>query len=309
MKIAVFAGGRSTEKEISLKSGWMVTQALTNKGYIVRGFDPAKNFVKDLLEFEPDLAFIALHGKGGEDGAMQGFLETLNIPYTGCGVLASSITMDKATAKKLFAFHQIPTPPFLIFSNKEIKENKNTLEKNILDAIGLPLVIKPSSQGSTLGIYFVERVEELKKALTEVVSYDKKFLAEKMIKGTEVTAGVIGNEAPFVFPLLEIVTLTKYYDYNAKYSPSLSQHIIPARISPSAYQKTIEITSQTFTNFDLSGFARLDFIVSCDEPYLLEINTVPGLTDLSLFPDAAKAAGFSFDDLIEKIVKLALEKK
>jgi len=306
-KIAVFMGGRSAERAVSLKSGAMVKTALESKNYEVQAFDPASDFVESLLEFQPDLAFIALHGAQGEDGAIQGFLEVLQIPYTGCGILASSITMDKVVTKKLLSFHRIATPPFLVLNSKAIKSHPEQARDLIRQNLDLPLVVKAPTQGSTIGIYFVTDETELIPALEQAAAYGRQVLAERMLSGKEITVGLLGNDEPQVLPLLEIIARDNRYDYEAKYTKGLSRHIIPARVSANVEDNIRETARKVFTEFGLRGFARVDFIVENEVPYVLEINSIPGLTELSLFPDAARAAGIDFADLMERITLLAME--
>lgn len=306
-KIAVFMGGRSAERAVSLKSGAMVKTALESKNYEVQAFDPASDFVVSLLEFQPDLAFIALHGAQGEDGAIQGFLEVLQIPYTGCGILASSITMDKVVTKKLLSFHRIATPPFLVLNSKAIKSHPEQARDLIRQNLDLPLVVKAPTQGSTIGIYFVTDETELIPALEQAAAYGRQVLAERMLSGKEITVGLLGNDEPQVLPLLEIIARDNRYDYEAKYTKGLSRHIIPARVSANVEDNIRETARKVFTEFGLRGFARVDFIVENEVPYVLEINSIPGLTELSLFPDAARAAGIDFADLMERIALLAME--
>jgi len=306
-KIAVFMGGRSAERAVSLKSGAMVKTALESKNYEVQAFDPASDFVESLLEFQPDLAFIALHGAQGEDGAIQGLLEVLQIPYTGCGILASSITMDKVVTKKLLSFHRIATPPFLVLNSKAIKSHPEQARDLIRQNLDLPLVVKAPTQGSTIGIYFVTDETELIPALEQAAAYGRQVLAERMLSGKEITVGLLGNDEPQVLPLLEIIARDNRYDYEAKYTKGLSRHIIPARVSANVEDNIRETARKVFTEFGLRGFARVDFIVENEVPYVLEINSIPGLTELSLFPDAARAAGIDFADLMERIALLAME--
>lgn len=303
-KVAVLLGGRSSEREISISSGKQISKALSESGYLVREIDPAENLVQSLEDFSPDVVFVALHGKHGEDGTIQGLLEMLGFVYTGSGVLASALAMDKVMTKKILIYEGIVTPPFYIFNGEELK--KGNLEREIANAvaqIGLPMVIKPARQGSTIGISVARSEAELEMSINEALQYDTKIFGEKFIEGVEVTASVLGSTKPQVLPLIEIVSETGFYDYTAKYSKGLSHHIIPARISPQAAGKVEEMALKTFKALDCRQFARVDFIVGKDDTaYVLEVNTIPGMTELSLFPDAAKAAGISFSQLVSKLV-------
>lgn len=303
-KVAVLLGGRSSEREISIKSGRQISKALAESGYLVQEIDPSENLVRSLEEFSPDVVFIALHGKYGEDGTIQGLLEMLGLVYTGSGVLASALAMDKVMTKKILMYEGIATPPFYVFSEERLGEREREEEiTNAVAQIGLPMVIKPARQGSTIGVSVAYNNDDLERAINEALRYDTKIFAEKFIEGVEVTASVLGSTQPMVLPLIEIVTETGFYDYTAKYSKGLSHHIIPARISTQAAKKVEELALKTFKALDCRQFARVDFIVGKDDtPYVLEVNTIPGMTELSLFPDAARAAGISFSQLVSRLV-------
>lgn len=298
-KIAVLMGGRSSEREISLKTGKQISQALVEKGYEVKQIDAAGDLVSELQSFLPDVVFIALHGRYGEDGTIQGLLEILGFPYTGSGVLSSALCMDKVMAKKIMVYEGISTPPYQVLTEQF---DRNTLE-SLKKELGLPLVVKPVRQGSTIGVSIVREEDELEKALHEAFKYDQTVLIEKYIDGIELTASVLGTKEPRVLPLIEIVSETEFYDYTAKYTPGLSHHIIPARIPPEAAAKVEEMALKTYKAMGCSQFARVDFMLSKEyEPFVLETNTIPGMTETSLFPDAAKAAGISFAELISLLV-------
>lgn len=310
-KVAVLLGGKSAEREISLKTGEAVYKALTEKGYHAIKIDAAvapEVLVGNLIEFKPDLVFIALHGKYGEDGVIQGMLEALGIPYTGCGVLASSLAMNKIYTKKILCYEGIPTADFLEISKQDLtKEGMDSITNKISERLGYPVVIKAPTQGSTIGVYFVHRKEEVPPAIEGAFQYDPIIMAEKFITGTEITVSVLGNEEPFALPTLEIVSKTGVYDYEAKYTVGLSEHIIPARVTPECRKLVSDLALKTYKALDCKGFARVDFIVDADEkPYVLEINTIPGMTETSLLPDAAKAADIEFPDLVELIVNYGL---
>ena len=256
-----------------------------------------------------NLAFLALHGRYGEDGTVQGLMELLGIPYTGPGVLASAIAMDKVTTKKILVFEGLPTPPFLLVDRYEArKKGIDAVAKEILAEKKLPLVVKAPTQGSTIGITFAHQPEELAPALEEAFRYDPRALVEEFVTGTEVTASVLGNNDPVSLPLIEIVSATGVYDYEAKYTVGMSEHIMPPRI-PESQQKTIkDLALKTYLALGCRGLSRVDFIITeAGEPYVLEVNTLPGMTETSLFPDAARAAGMEFPELVEKLVQLALE--
>lgn len=301
MKIAILYGGDSPEREISLKSGKCVYDALKKKYKKVKLFDPSKkDFIKNFLNFKPDLVFIALHGGIGENGGIQGFLETLKIPYTGSGILASSICMNKIVCKEILIFNKIPTPPFVIIQNKKIPKIP----------FSFPVVVKPANLGSTIGIEIVFSKKELNRAIKNAFRFDEEVFIEKYIKGTEVTVGILGNENIEVLPIIEIRTKKGFYSYKAKYTPGESFHIIPPNLPKWVIEKVEEIAVKTYKVLKCNVFARMEIIVEekTYKPYVLEVNTIPGLTRISLIPDAAKFKGISFEELCEKIIELSLEK-
>jgi D-alanine-D-alanine ligase len=303
-KVAVLMGGRSSEREISIKTGKQISQALRGEGYEVKEIDPAGALVKDLKDFQPDVVFIALHGKYGEDGTIQGLLELLGFPYTGHGVLSSALCMDKVIAKKVMCYEGIPTPSFQVIT----EQLDDGAMENLIKELGLPLVVKPSKQGSAIGVSIVRKTGELEKALTEALKYDQAVLVEEYIDGTELTAAVLGTKNPRVLPLIEIVSETEFYDFTAKYSPGMSHHIIPARISPEAARKVEELALRTYRAMDCRQLSRVDFMLNSEgEPFVLETNTIPGMTETSLFPESAKAAGISFTELVSLLADEAFE--
>ena len=302
-KIAVLMGGWSAEREISLITGKEVSNALQVKGYKVKAIDLDENIVSNIKNFSPDAVFIALHGRLGEDGAIQGLLEVLRIPYTGSGILASALGINKAAFKKTLQAEGIITPLFFTVR----RGDEANIDKE-LKRIGLPLVVKPINEGSTLGMTIVREDIGFKPALKEAFKYDDLVLVEKFIKGKEITISILGNDNPVALPTIEIVFEREVYDYKAKYTPGLSSHIIPARIDEAVNNRAKIEALKTYKTIGCRGFGRVDLIIDkTGTPYILEINTIPGLTPLSLFPDAAKSAGIEFPDLIEKIVMLALE--
>lgn len=307
-KIGVLFGGRSAEREVSLRTGEAIYQALLKSGYDAVKIDVDRNIVENIKANGVELAFIALHGQYGEDGTIQGLLEILEIPYIGSGVLASAIAMNKIVTKKILVYEGIPTPEFLTVTEKEFRTRPETVETKILQ-MGLPVVVKAATQGSTIGISFVYKSEEIEPALMEAFKYDPEALVEKMIKGTEITAPVLGNDEPETLPLIEIVSATGVYDYTAKYTAGLSEHIIPPRIELEIQDKIKSIACKTYQAIGCRGLARIDFIVdNLGNPFVLEVNTIPGMTETSLFPDSAQAAGIPFEELIKKLVNLAMSK-
>lgn len=307
-KIGVLMGGRSSERDVSLRTGDAIYKALLTKGYHAVKIDVGFDVIEKIRGTGIDLAFLALHGKYGEDGTIQGLLEMLDLPYTGSGVLASALAMDKIATKKIILFEGLPTPLFKTITRREALEGSDHILDQIVSAIGLPLVVKAPTQGSTIGISFVQRREELAEAFELAFRYDPVALVEQFIEGVEITAAVLGNDEPVALPLIEIVSATGVYDYEAKYTIGMSDHIIPPRITEEQQNTIKDLAVRTFKALGCRGLARVDFIVdSGGSPYILEVNTIPGMTATSLFPDAARAAGIEFADLVDTLVKLSLD--
>ena len=308
-KILVLMGGESEEREVSLRSGQAVLQALKVKGYTAIPLDFTRDSLHKVMEIKPDAVFIALHGKKGEDGTVQGFLDLLGIPYTGSGVAASAICMNKILCKKIFAYEQIPTPDFFVLGREFLTEEKDDMDL-LIDTIGLPMVIKAAGQGSSIGTYIVSDRTAAIEAIKNAREFDNEILAEKFIAGTEITVSILGNEKTQVLPLIEITSVNEFYDYQSKYTPGMCAHIIPARVDAAASDEIARIASRAYKALNCRGFARVDLMIDGEgNPYVLEINTVPGMTEMSLVPDAARAAGMDFAQLVDHIVKLALENK
>ncbi len=308
-KIGVLMGGRSAEREVSLRTGDAIYRALINKGYTAAKIDVDFDVVEKIKEENVELAFLALHGKYGEDGTIQGMLEMLGIPYTGSGVLTSALAMDKIATKKIIIIEGLPTPRFhLVDKRQAMAEGLQKTSDSVYQEMGLPMVVKAPTQGSTIGISFVHKKEEIIPALELAFQYDPVALVEQFIEGVELTASVLGNDEPVALPLIEIVSATGVYDYEAKYTVGMSDHIIPPRI-PDEQQSIIkDLAVRTYKALGCRGLSRVDFIVDhSGAPFILEVNTIPGMTVTSLFPDAARAAGIEFEDLVEKLVKLSLE--
>lgn len=309
-KIAVLMGGHSLEREVSLRTGHRVQEALELKGYPVVTIDVDEHLVKTLKRHQTDLAFIALHGKYGEDGTVQELLEILDVPYTGPGVLSSILGMNKELSKEIFLRDGIPTPKFYALSSGAFKEmGASAALEDVVAKIGLPLVVKPSGQGSALGIKFVHAVDELPHALIGALSYDETVLLEEYITGTEIAVSVIGNSDPRILPIVEIVPKKGFFDFESMYTPGMTEYFIPARLSESAYKHAEEAAGRVYKLFGCQGVSRVDMIVRDETPYVLELNTIPGMTETSLLPMAAKEAGMEFPDLVESMVKWALEKR
>ena len=305
MKIAVLCGGRSAEREVSLKSGAQVQEALRGLGHDVVGVDIDPSTWDTLRDGAFDCVFNALHGRQGEDGTVQGMLELLGLPYTGSGVLASALCMDKARAGEMMAAAGLFVPDF---EEIEIKEGiAADAVQQLVSRYGLPLVIKPVREGSTIGLTIAGDEDQVASGLELASHYDRRVLVQKFQLGTEITVGVLATPDLLVLPTLEIVSENPVYDYDAKYTAGKSHHIIPARISKQAQRDAAEAAGRAFVLLGCAGMARVDIIVdSTGTPWVLEVNTVPGLTALSLLPDAARAAGIEFDQLCGRLVDHAV---
>ncbi|MHB0977525.1 MAG: D-alanine--D-alanine ligase family protein [Candidatus Aquicultorales bacterium] len=306
-KIAVLMGGRSLEREISLKSGQRVSDALEDRGYEVVRFDVDEKLVENLQQAKPSLVYIALHGKYGEDGTVQEILEILGIPYTGPGVFASVLGFDKSLAKEILQAEGIPTPGFLTLSAGSFREmGAAGLLSNVVDRLGLPIVAKPAGQGSALGIKIAHTADELPQALIGALSYDDKVVLERYIRGIEVAVSILGDRDPEALPVVEIEKAKEFFDFESMYTMGTTSYYVPARLSEvltTEVQRTAIAVHKALGCRDVS---RVDMIIQDDVPYVLELNTSPGMTETSLLPMAAEAAGLSFGDLVEKLVGFAL---
>jgi D-alanine-D-alanine ligase len=293
-KVAVLLGGRSAEREVSLKSGALVLNALRARGVDAHAFDPAERGIEDLIEGGFERAFIALHGRFGEDGTLQGALEWLGLPYTGSGVLGSALAMDKLRSKLVWQASGIPTPPWeLLAADADYKA--------VSARLGLPLMVKPVNEGSSIGMSKVRAAGHLEEAYALAVNYDRAVIAEKFIEGTELTAGILGEEA---LPLIRLETPREFYDYEAKYVAEDTRYIVPCGL-PAAREREIQaLCLHAFRSLGCSGWGRVDLMFDRDgNPWLLEANTAPGMTDHSLVPMAARAAGLSYEDLCLRILE------
>lgn len=294
-KIAVMMGGLSREREISLKTGKAILRALTEKGYHAISIDVGPDIADVLMKEKIECAFLALHGRFGEDGTVQGMLELMRIPYTGSGVLASALALHKIMAKKVFLCENIPTPPFEVLGRKEVE--KNSLRTS---SLSLPVVVKPAREGSTIGVSIVKKDEDLLPALKEAGKYDDEILVEKFMEGKEITVGVL-EDLPL--PIIEIVPRSGFYDYHSKYSKGETQYLIPAPMSREKYLYAQEISFKAFKALGCSGCARVDLMTDAEEnPFVIDVNTMPGMTETSLLPKAASYAGIPFEDLVERIL-------
>ncbi len=337
-------GGISSERNVSLSTGRQILASLDREKYEVIGVDAAllpgstRSHLKGadseveavaeardalgnaLISVEqiavsdsamrPDVVFIALHGKYGEDGTVQGMLDLLGLPYTGSGVLASALAMDKSMAKKVLAADGIPVAPSVDLISP-LTSGEGPGERSIRDAVsdlGFPLMVKPSRQGSTIGMTKVNSPDELNDAIRQAAIHDDRIVIERFVEGVELTVGVLGNLEPFALPVVEIAPAKGFYDYEAKYTPGATEEIVPARISAEATARAQEIALAAHRSLDCRGMSRVDMIYTPDaEFYVLEANTIPGMTPTSLLPRAAEAAGIAFPRLLDMIIGYALE--
>ncbi|MBI4690131.1 MAG: D-alanine--D-alanine ligase [Nitrospirae bacterium] len=346
-KIGVLMGGVSAEREVSLKSGNAVFNALKYLGYNAVTMDVTSNVCEVIKRERIELAFIALHGGWGENGAIQGLLETMGIPYTWSGVLASALAMDKEASKKVFLYHRIPIAPFVVVSRKAITnktiskapspspspaggEGNNIapplrggdkgegdlcgftnelLSSNELSAVSfkMPWVVKPVSEGSSVGVSMVTEKEKFMPAVQEAFQYGDRVLVEKYIKGKEVQIGILGDKS---LGGVEVRPSDEFYTYRAKYTGGVTEYILPPELGPETYGRVQETALNAYKALGCSGAARVDLIVDdFEEIYVLEVNTVPGMTETSLLPKIAKAAGLDFPTLVEEILREAMNRK
>ena len=307
LKLAVLRGGRSAEREVSLRSGAQVETALRSLGHDVTPVDLDATTWDTLRDGGFACVFNALHGRLGEDGAVQGMLELLGIPYTGSGILASALCMDKSRANSVMAGAGLHIPDF---EELEIAEGiAPELVERLVSRYGLPLVIKPVREGSTIGLTIAKDADAVATGLVLAGRYDRRVLVQHFAAGIEITVGVLATPEVQVLPTLEIVSDNPTYDYDAKYTAGKSHHIIPARIEERASALAADAAGRAFVLLGCAGMARVDIIVDPkNTPWILEVNTVPGLTELSLLPDAARAAGISFEQLCQRLVDHAIQR-
>lgn len=342
IRVAVLMGGLSSERSVSLSTGRQILQSLDRDRYEVIGVDaallpgssrPHLRGVEDEVEavaaaqaalatsgglvsmqriasqesgLRPDVAIIALHGKFGEDGTIQGMLDLLGIPYTGSGVLASALAMDKSMAKKVLGADGIRVPRSVDFICRNGEWDVESVG-GAVEKMGYPVMVKPSRQGSTIGMAKVNAPDGLKDAVREAAAYDERIIVERFLAGVELTVGVLGNDRPFALPVVEIVPAKGVYDYEAKYTPGATEEIVPARISEEMTLRAQEIALAAHRSLGCRGLSRADMILAGDGLYVLEVNTIPGMTPTSLLPTAAAAAGISFSGLLDMLVEFALE--
>jgi D-alanine-D-alanine ligase len=329
MKIAVLMGGTSAEREVSLASGKAIVQALRERGHEVATIDTARGYVApgdeasllpegvraappgalegaispiglcDVRELrEADVAFLALHGGAGEDGTIQGLLELLGVRYTGTGPLGSGIAMDKDVTKRLLRDSQVPTLPWRVARAPDFSYDADTIE----DLIGLPCIVKPSKQGSSVGLAVVGEPAQLRPAVEMASQFDSEVMIERFVRGRELTVGILGDQA---LPPVEIRPKKGIYDYESKYTPGMTEYLCPAPLDVEQVAQIQAYALRAFRVLKLRGYARIDFILAREQLWCLEANTLPGMTATSLLPKAARAVGMDFPELCERIVRLA----
>ena len=303
--IALLAGGTSSEREVSLKSGEQVFQALDKTKYDVQRYDPRSDLPRLVADAgRIDAALIILHGPYGEDGTVQGLLELLDIPYQGAGVLGSALAMNKLATKQMYEKWGLPVPPYEV-----VTRTSTTDPDQLVSRLGLPLVIKPASAGSSIGMSIVRSGQELAPALVKAFEHDTVVIAEAFIDGIEITGGVLGNDELQALPLIEIIPNQEhpFFDYTAKYTPGASQEICPARIDADATQKAQRYAMRAHKALYCKGYSRTDMILRGRDIFVLETNTIPGMTPTSLFPQAAQTAGISFGQLLDRLIELGIQ--
>lgn len=303
-KICVLMGGRSGERDVSLRSGNRVFESLKKQGFDAVSMDLEDDLISRLKKEKVDIVFIMLHGRFGEDGTVQGMLEMANIPYTGSKVLASALAMNKLASKRVFDAMGIPTPRYLeVDSNSDIKTEAEKIKK----IFPLPLVLKPTSEGSSLGVTLIKESNNLAKELEKSVVEFRDVFVEEYIKGKEVTVGIIGKNSDLqALPILELVPKNEFYDYRAKYTAGMTEFVLPARLAKPLYKKTQEIALAAHKALGCYGVSRVDMIVGKDHvPYVHDVNTIPGMTERSDLPAEAAHVGISFDMLVLKILESA----
>jgi D-alanine-D-alanine ligase len=307
LSIALLSGGISSERDVSIASGNQVYEVLDRDKYEVIRYDPKTDLPKLVADAASiDAALIILHGPYGEDGTVQGLLDLLDIPYQGSGVLGSAIGMNKLVSKQLYKNAGIPVAPDMTFKSIDMIETRA-----VIDQLGMPLVIKPVTSGSSIGLSIVKSEDALNDALEKAFAEDHEVLIESYIKGVELTGGVIGNEELQALPIVEIIPGKEFdfFDYTAKYTPGATEEICPARIDEATTQKAQSYAKMAHRALCCKGYSRTDMILADGELYVLETNTIPGMTPTSLLPQAAQAAGIDFSRLLDKLIELCLEDK
>ncbi|HID28772.1 MAG TPA: D-alanine--D-alanine ligase [Desulfobacterales bacterium] len=305
LKVALLAGGISSERDVSIKSGNQVYNALDKARYDIARYDPATDLGKLVADASRiDVAFIVLHGPYGEDGTVQGLLDLLNIPYQSSGVLGSALAMDKWSSKRLYKEAGLPVPPF------EVLVRGQAYDPEVLaEDVGFPLVVKPRYGGSSIGTSVVQTPQELPEALASAFQHGPYVIAEAYLEGTEITGGVLGNHNLQLLPIVQVIPESRYtfFDYEAKYSEGATREICPAPINETLSDRAQSYAATAHQALCCRGYSRTDMIIRDDIIYVLETNTIPGMTPVSLFPLAAETAGISFSQLLDRLIELALE--
>lgn len=303
--LALLSGGISSEREVSLNSGAQVLEALDKDKYDIRRYDPKTDLPKLVADAgQIDAALIILHGPYGEDGTVQGLLDLLNIPYQGSGVLGSSVAMNKLVAKQLYEKAGLPVAPYVM-----LNDPGHVKPEAIEQELGLPVVVKPIEAGSSVGMSIVRSIDAMPKAIEAAFEHGRSVMLEAYIEGVEVTGGVLGNDELEALPLIEIIPDSEheFFDYEAKYTAGLTEEICPARISAELTAKAQEYALKAHKALHCKGYSRTDMILRGEDFYVLETNTIPGMTATSLFPQAAQAAGYSFSRLLDRLIELSIE--
>jgi D-alanine-D-alanine ligase len=317
LKVAVLYGGVSSERKISLQTGKMIAKNLDRNKYKVSLFDAKTDLYrlfKKCQRKDIDVVFIALHGLYGEDGTVQGMLELLDIPYTGSGVLASALGMNKLMSKKIYQKSGIPVPKYLVFQKKKWEKDKKSVYSNIKQKINFPCIVKPSTCGSSVGVGKALNKKELEMYLNQAFLYDNIVLVEEFISGREITGGVLGNDKLLALPIVELIPSVEFFTYKAKYTPGITQEIVPARVSEKLTKKAQKLAKACHKALGCSGMSRTDMIITrkalknSETIRVLETNTIPGMTKNSLFPKAAADYGIGFPELLDRIINLAIDK-
>ena len=307
MKVAVLKGGPSLERQVSLRSGARVEDALERLGHEVVPIDVGADLIEQLEAAGPDVAFLAVHGRGGEDGTVQELLDIVGVPYTGSGVLACMRAIDKVLTKHLLVDAGLPTPDFFAFSETAFKElGAAEALPAIEERLAFPIVVKPAAQGSALGVKFARTAQDVPAALVAAFSYDSRVLLERHVDGRDVAVSVLDGQP---LPIVEAVPREEdFYDFEARYEIGRTDFVCPAELSPELTARTHDLALKTYQLLGCRGFARVDLMIEdgTNEPLVLEVNAIPGLTETSLLPMAAEASGISFDEMIERILELAL---
>ncbi|HEY5319026.1 MAG TPA: D-alanine--D-alanine ligase [Solirubrobacteraceae bacterium] len=311
-RVAVLKGGRSLERQVSLKSGARVEEALENLGHDVLPIDVGGDLVERLLGDRPDVAFIALHGRDGEDGTVQELLEVMGIPYTGSGVSACIRAADKVLAKHAMRDHDIPTPDFYAFNETAFRELGAAVAlPAIEERLRFPIVVKPACQGSALGIKFARTPADVPTALVAAFSYDRKVLLERHVAGRDLAVSILDEDgSPRALPVVEAIPHEEdFYDFESRYEIGRTTFLCPAELTPEVAERAASLATEVYELIGCTGFARVDIMLEegTDELYVLELNAIPGLTETSLMPQAADAAGIGFDELVRRILERAGE--